>query len=92
MRPRTDRTPLACLILMVAAIGMSRAEIIDNGWHTRQPRDKKTVEPDGSWWDVACWIAPWPFCPPPIKDPPMPTPKELTPDVPECGTFEGPCQ
>ena len=41
------------------------------------------------WWDVSCWLVPWAsWCPGATVDPPG----IGGPDVPECGTFVGPCQ
>ena len=41
-----------------------------------------------SYWE--CWFFPFAWCTP--VDPPSLKPKILQPDVPECGTFVGPCQ
>jgi hypothetical protein len=83
MRPRTDRSLWPGAFLGLALVGLtSRALPV-------QPAPK----PTGDWWDVGCWLMPWaPFCPVPVKDPPMPKPKQLAPDVPPCGTFDGPCR
>jgi hypothetical protein len=64
MRNRKDRTPLACLVLMVLAVGTGHAEVV-NGYQ-RIHRHKQTVEPAALRFEFArpmAGIGPFEFAP-----------------------------